>query len=117
MKTTNNRLDTFIKMILATIAILGVMFIASALNAEDLEKSEKTTITGTVIELDQDLEGNITSAVIVTDTEGDFVIVKDANGDELMKMIDKTVEVTGAVRESGDGMEITVHSYKVIETE
>lgn len=117
MKTEIKRFNSFIKLIVAAVAFWGTIFIATALNAEDIENGEKKTITGVVIELDQDSEGNVTAAVIITDNEGDFVIVKDAKGKELIKMLDKTVEVIGSIRESGDGNEITVQSYKTIETE
>lgn len=112
MKTKVNRLNAFLT-VMAVITFLGTIFITSSVAAKEVENK---TITGMVIELGLDAEGNPTAAVIQTELE-DFLIVKDAKGNELMKMIDKTVEVTGAVREAVDISEITVHSYKVIDTE
>lgn len=118
MATNRKRLAAF-RVVMAAILLIGASFTISSVRAASGEKAEMMTIMGTVVELDQNADGTVAEALILTDTEGDFLIIKDIEkGNELMQKTNKTVEVTGAVQESDEGRkEIIVHSYTIVESE
>ena len=63
----------------------------------------------------KDKDGNVNSVGILTSSEGKFTIAKSKKNAELMKMVDKKLELTGAVKESEGKKTIAVTSYKIIE--
>jgi hypothetical protein len=77
-------------------------------------KAEKMTLMGTVKALGKDKKGVVTSVGIQTD-KGDYMVSKKGKGKDLIKMVDKKVEVTGAVMEKKGKKTISVSQYKVIE--
>lgn len=77
-------------------------------------KAEKMTLMGTVKALGKDKKGVVTSVGIQTD-KGDYMVSKKGKGKDLIKMVDKKVEVTGAVMEKKGKKTISVSQYKVME--
>jgi copper(I)-binding protein len=93
-------------------AFMVVVFGSPVLAAQ---KAKTETISGTVVELHKDKSGKVTQVGIKTDKEGDYMVGKKGKGADLMKMVDKKVEVTGAVKESKGKKTIDVTEYKVME--
>jgi copper(I)-binding protein len=98
--------------LVVVVAFMGVVFGSPVLAAQ---KAKNATISGTVVELAKDKNGKVTQVGIKTDKEGDFMVGKKGKGADLMKMVDKKVEVTGAVHESKGKKTIDVKEYKVME--
>lgn len=93
-------------------AFMVVVFGSPVLAAQ---KAKSATITGTVVELHKDKAGKVTKVGIKTENEGEFQVDKKGRGADLMKLVDKKVEVTGAVHESKGKKTIDVKEYKVVE--
>jgi hypothetical protein len=91
------------KKLFAVMLVVG--FVAALLVSPVLAADE--TITGTVVQ-----SGDQVS--IKTDS-GDIMVGKEGKGAELMNMVNKKVEVTGAVQESEGKKTINVTDYKVME--
>lgn len=89
-------------------------------------QEEAQNIVGTVTAIDWDEDGNIVivavSVVVEADNpeedsyQIDYYIADTKKGNELSKLIDKLVRVTGKVAEDADGNKtIYVSDYKVLE--
>jgi len=87
-------------------AVMMVVALIGAVVAPVLAADE--TITGTVVKVGEDQVG------IKTDS-GDIMVGKEGKGAELMQLVDKKVEVTGAVQEAEGKKTINVMEYKVME--
>jgi hypothetical protein len=60
-------------------------------------------VKGTVFAVDDDGNGNVT-AVSVLDAAGEeYFVVHDPVGDQLLKLVDKNVKVTGVINVGADG--------------
>ena len=90
------------KLIIVVLCVLSIALVSAAMISAQEEK-ETVTITGTVIQADSGL-------VILTDG-GMFSL----SGQDLSKMVDKEVEISGTVTESDQGNTINVTSFKEIE--
>lgn len=75
------------------------------------------TVTGTVVERGKDKEGKVASVAIQTEAQANFEVTQRRKGTsvELMKLINKKVEVTGTVVEKDGRKIITATCYKVLE--
>ena len=107
------------RIMVLTMAVALVAFAAAIFAGPSLatKKATEMTITGTVIEMAKDKDGKVIKVGIKTDSEGEFSVVRKGKGAELLNMLDKKVEVTGAVYEAKGKKRIAVISYKVIETQ
>jgi hypothetical protein len=102
--------------------ILFTCWLTSSYAAQD----EVETIVGTVTAVDWDEDGNIIAIAISVTIESDefeeecyqidYYVADTKKGNELSKLIDKLVRVTGKVAEDAEGNKtIYVSDYKVIE--
>ena len=96
-----------------------------------LAQDKQVTITGVVEAIDWDSDDNVIEVAIVVsedtgelDEDGEPIIIDenyyvtmDTKGKELIKYVDKKVQVTGILKidEDEDTKTITVKNYKVIE--
>jgi hypothetical protein len=97
--------------VLGLALVLPVLFFAAPLQAKD----EPVTVRGTVVEDDWDDDDNVIAVAISSDEEY-YVVDKRGKGKDLLKLVDKEVEVKGTVKEDEDGNRIiTVRSYQVLE--
>lgn len=87
--------------VMMVVALVGAVLVMPVLAADQ-------TISGTVVKIGDDQVG------IKTDS-GDIMVGKEGKGAELMQLVDKKVEVTGAVQESEGKKTINVMEYKVME--
>lgn len=77
-------------------------------------QGEEDSIIGTVTVAGKDASGKVTAVKIVAD-EGEYLVVDNGKGKELLALVDKDVDVSGTVKESGGKKTITVTSFEVIE--
>jgi hypothetical protein len=95
------------------ILVVCCAFVASLLMGMPIRAAEEDAIVGTVVAASTDANGKVTAIKIETD-EGDYAVAGNDKAKELMALIDKDVEVTGTVKESGGKKIITVTSFEVI---
>ena len=113
-------MDVAFGMVLLVLVAISLIFAGPVMAAEKAQpekaavKAEKMTLMGTVKALGKDKKGVVTSVGIQTD-KGDYMVSKKGKGKDLIKMVDKKVEVTGAVMEKKGKKTISVSQYKVIE--
>jgi hypothetical protein len=78
-----------------------------------VKAAEEEAIIGTVVAATTDAGGKVTAIKIEAD-DGDYLVANNDKAKELITFIDKDVEVTGTVKESGGKKTITVTSFEVI---
>jgi hypothetical protein len=65
--------------------------------------------------MDWDKKGNVIAVAISTINEEEYVIENNAQGEEMLKLIQKEVEVRGELKEDGSGKKrLVVQHYKII---
>jgi hypothetical protein len=79
-----------------------------------LAQGEEEGIIGTVTVANKDASGKVTAVKIVAD-EGEYLVADNDKGKELLALVDKDVDVSGTVKNSGGKKTITVTSFEVIE--
>ena len=89
-------------LIVVVLCALSIAMVSVTLGTAQEEK-ETVTITGSVLQSDSGL-------VILTD-DGIYSLT----GQDLSKMVDKEVEVSGTVTEGDEGSSITVTSFREIQ--
>jgi len=74
-------------------------------------------VKGTVFAVDNDASGNVI-AVSVLDAAGEeYFVVRDAVGDQLLKLVDKNVKVTGVINVGADGKKnMKIHKFELFPT-
>jgi hypothetical protein len=77
---------------------------AIALLTRTVVSAEDTTVVGTVNDIYQ----------VVTENNEVYEVGENQKGDELVRLVDKKVRVTGTVEESGGAKVIMVTSYEVL---
>jgi hypothetical protein len=77
-------------------------------------QGEDEGIIGTVAVASKDASGKVTAVKIVAD-EGEYLVADNDKGKELLALVDKDVDVSGTVKDSGGKKTITVTSFEVIE--
>lgn len=75
--------------------------------------TEPVTITGKVVAAGKDSKGNVNAVAIRTD-QGDYKVVLKEKGKDLLKLVDKKVEVKGKVSEAKGKKRITVSEFKEV---
>lgn len=76
---------------------------------------ELTTLTGIVIPVDWDEEGNVLAVAISSPDEQEYLIKQDAKGRELRGFIRQEMDINGVVRKAIKGRKtINVKNYKLI---
>lgn len=72
------------------------------------------TFKATVYPAGWDEKGNVTEVSLLTVDGAEIFVVHNAVGDELLKLVEKNVDVTGAVLEDNNGKKnITVYKYEI----
>jgi hypothetical protein len=78
-------------------------------------KTKSIKIEGTVIEMGKDKKGNINSVGVQTFDGEKYLVSQKGKGKDLMKMINKMVEVRGTVKNSQAKTKvIKISKYKVL---
>ena len=72
-----------------------------------------TTITGVIIPAEWDRDGNITGVAISTHDEDEYLVLKHAQGSDLLRWVRKEVEVTGWAELDRGKKTITVKHYRL----
>ncbi|UCD84120.1 MAG: hypothetical protein JSU92_12675 [Deltaproteobacteria bacterium] len=81
-----------------------------------MSEEHKVSLKGIIVPAEMNGDFNITSIMISTDNEEDYVIASDAKGGELFKHLREAVRVTGIVREEKEGMNIIdVQDYEILD--
>jgi len=76
--------------------------------------NELITITGIVIPVDWDEEGNALAAAISSPDEQEYFIKQDAKGKELVGLMRQEIEASGVVRKGIKGRKtVTVKNYRL----
>jgi len=87
------------------------------------EKSQEITVTGTVVVITFDKNGNVEQLALSEQVQVDeddvmfvnYIIVNDKKSKELFRLIGKTVRITGKlVIDKNDNRKLTVKEYKVV---
>ncbi len=91
-------------------ALMMTLLFAVVAVAEEEEES----IIGTVTAATTDSSGKVTAVKIVTD-DGEYLVANNDKGKELLKLVDKDVDASGSIKESGGKKTITVTEFEVIE--
>jgi hypothetical protein len=74
-------------------------------------------IKGTVFAVDQDSGGAVVEVSILDPAGNEYFVAHDQIGDQLLKMVEKNVKVTGVISESRDGRKhIRVRKFEIIAT-
>lgn len=60
-------------------------------------------VKGTVFAVDNDAGGNVTAVSILDAAGEEYFVVRDAVGDQLLKLVDKNVKATGVINVGTDG--------------
>ena len=97
-------------LLLICCALMMTLLFAMVAIAEEEEES----VIGTVTAATTDSAGKVTAVKIVSD-EGDYLVANNDKGKELLKFVDKDVDASGTVKESGGKKTITVTEFEVIE--
>lgn len=72
-------------------------------------------ITGTVFAIDNDGTGNVIAVSLLDRGGNEFVVVHDRIGDQLLKMVDKNMKVTGVINVGKDGTRyIKVQKFEIV---
>jgi 5S rRNA maturation endonuclease (ribonuclease M5) len=80
-----------------------------------MKEGEKViTIRGIVIPVDWDEKGTVIATALSTHNEEEYSIDHDYKGDELLRYIQKEVQVSGVERKNNNKKTITITTYEVI---
>ncbi|HAA05808.1 MAG TPA: hypothetical protein DCE18_20925 [Syntrophobacteraceae bacterium] len=89
-----------------------LMMLLSVINV--MAQGQEDGIIGTVTVASKDANGKVTAVKIVAD-EGEYLVADNDKGKELLALVDKDVDVSGTVKDSGGKKTLTVTSFEVIE--
>jgi len=78
-----------------------------------VKAAEEELISGTVAAATKDSSGKVTAVKIVTD-KGDYAVANNAAAQELLKLVDSEVNVTGKVVVKDNKKTITVSEFDVV---
>jgi 5S rRNA maturation endonuclease (ribonuclease M5) len=78
------------------------------------EGGKVITIRGIVIPVDWDEKGTVIAAALSTHNEEEYSIDHDYKGEELLRYIQKEVEVSGVARKSNNKKKITISAFEII---
>jgi len=74
-------------------------------------------IKGTVFAVDNDSSGNVTAVSILDAAGEEYFVVHDGIGDQLLKLVDKNVKVTGVINVGTDGKKnMKIHKFELFAT-
>lgn len=77
-------------------------------------RGEKVSLKGIIVPGDPDERLNTAAIVLSTDMELDFVIERNAKGDELFDHLRDTVRVRGFIREDEQGRSIRITDFEIL---
>ena len=78
------------------------------------EGGKVITIRGIVIPVDWDENGTVIAAALSTHNEEEYSIDRDYKGAELLRHIQKEVQVSGVARKSNNKKTITISAFEII---
>lgn len=74
-------------------------------------------VKGTVFAVDDDASGNVIAVSILDAAGEEYFVVHDPVGDQLLKLVDKNVKVTGVINVGTDGKKnMKVHKFELFPT-
>jgi hypothetical protein len=97
-------------LVLICCALLMTFLCAPVVFAED----EEAGVIGTVAAASTDASGKVTAVKIMAD-DGEYLVANNDKGKELLNLVDKDVDASGSIKESGGKKTITVTDFEVIE--
>lgn len=77
----------------------------------NISLADEVTITGKVLPVDWDDDDNVIAVVIVDDDGEEYLVLKNANGKKLLKLVDKYVSATGTIGEDSEGDKTIAVTY------
>jgi hypothetical protein len=89
--------------------LLAVMLVSTG----TVKAVEEEFISGTVAAATKDSSGKVTAVKIVTD-KADYAVANNAAAQELLKLVDSEVDVTGKVVVKDNKKTITVSEFDVV---
>jgi len=82
----------------------------------DVVLADEVTIKGMVLALDWDDNDNVSAVSIISEDGEEYLVLKNANGKKLLKLVEKDVVATGSISEDSDGNKvIAINSFEVSE--
>ena len=101
---------------LIRICMLLFVFLVWALPAAAYDENV-VDVKGTVFAVDNDASGKVTAVSILDAAGEEYFVVHDAVGDQLLKLVDKNVKVTGVINVGTDGKKnMKVHKFELFPT-
>lgn len=98
------------------ICMLLFAFLVWALPAAAYDENV-VDVKGTVFAVDNDANGNVTAVSILDAAGEEYFVVHDPVGDQLLKLVDKNVKVTGVINVGADGKKnMKVHKFELFAT-
>lgn len=98
----------------ARLGLLLIIVLIWALPASSYEENV-VTFKGTVFAVDNDSSGNVIAVSILDVTGEEYFVIRGEIGDQLLKMVDKNVNVTGVISIDKDGKKhIEIRKYVVV---
>jgi len=99
--------------LLLVFCVLGLSFITAA----NAYWENEVEIKGTVFATDNDNKGNVVAVSILDAGGEEYFVVDDEVGNQLLKLVDKNVKVTGVVNVDKDGKKrIKIKKYELFAT-
>jgi len=86
----------------ARLGLLLIIVLIWALPASSYEENV-VDFKGTVFAIDNDSSGNVIAVSILDVTGEEYFVIRGEIGDQLLKMVDKNVKVTGVISIGKDG--------------
>jgi hypothetical protein len=100
----------------ARIGLLLFILMVWALPADAYDENV-VDVKGTVFAVDNDASGNVTAVSILDAAGEEYFVVRDAVGDQLLKLVDKNVKVTGVINVGTDGKKnMKIHKFELFAT-
>jgi len=98
----------------AKLGLLLIIVLIWALPASSYEENV-VDIKGTVFAVDNDSSGNVIAVSILDATGEEYFVVRGEIGDQLLKMVDKNVKVTGVISIGKDGKKhIEIRKFELV---
>jgi|GEM_PF-3532179 len=90
-------LSRWVLLVCAVVLLVAAGDYAGAYSEEEVE------IKGTVFAIDNDAAGNVIAVSVLDRSGNEFLVLDDRTGNQLLKMVDQYVKVTGVINVGKDG--------------
>jgi hypothetical protein len=99
----------------ARLGLLLIIVLIWALPASSYEENVVDISKGTVFAVDNDSSGNVIAVSILDATGEEYFVVRGEIGDQLLKMVDKNIKVTGVISIGKDGKKhIEIRKFELV---